>query len=79
MSTCSSEEILTDIMSPLFIFRDGSPVKAEHVRATLRWALTKLGLDPNFYGIHSLRIGRTTDLAKFNYSLEEIYKYIRDI
>ena len=47
-----------------------------------------LGLDDKLYGMHSLRIGRTTDLIKFNYSIEEIkimghwrsnvvFKYIR--
>ena len=70
------------------MFRDGSPVRPEHARATLQWAIDKLGLDSSLYGMHSLRIGRTSDLAKFNYSIEEIcrmghwrsnvvYKYIR--
>ena len=71
-----------------FIFRDGSPVKAEQAWAVLHQALKALGLDPSMYGIHSLRIGRTMDMAKFHFSIDEIrrvgrwrsnvvYKYIR--
>ena len=71
-----------------FIFRDGSNVKAENARQVLKTCLTNIGLNANNYGMHSLRVGRTTDLIKYNYSLEEvkrmgrwrsntIYKYIR--
>ena len=50
--------------------------------------LKRLNLEPGLYGMHSFRIGRATDLIKFNYSIEEvklmgrwrsnvIFKYIR--
>ena len=47
----------------LFIFRDGFPVTPAHAKATLKWVITKLGLDANVYGVHSLRIERSTDLG----------------
>ena len=75
---------------PFFIFKDGSSVKAENSREILRQLLERLGLDGTLYNMHSLRIGRTTDLIKYNYSFQEVkrmgrwrsnavYKYIRDI
>ena len=71
-----------------FIFSDRSPVTPEHARSVLKLTINKLGLDGSVYGMHSFRIGRTTDLIRFNYSVEEvklmgrwksnvIYKYIR--
>ena len=73
---------------PLFIFRDGSPVKVEMARNLLKLLITNLGLDASLYGLHSLRIGRTCDLVKFGFSMEEVkqkgrwtsntvYKYMR--
>ena len=72
-----------------FIFGDKSPVSADHARKLLKEVLKTLGLDPSVYGMHSLRIGRTSDLIKFQYSITEvkllgcwrsnvIYKYIRN-
>ena len=71
-----------------FVFRDGMPVTAENARTVLREAIAQLGLDNTIYDFHSFRIGRSSDMAKFGYSLEEIkrlgrwrsnivYKYIR--
>ena len=34
--------------------------------------LTVLGLNPAMYGFHSFRVGRTTDLIKYNYDIEEV-------
>ena len=72
----------------LFVFRDKPPVTPDNARKVLKLCLTGLGLDATLYGMHSFRVGRTTDLIKCNYSLEEvkhmghwqsnvIYKYIR--
>ena len=72
-----------------FVFRDKTPVDANQARKILKDILKILGLNPNVYGMHSLRIGRTSDLIKFNYSISEvkllgrwrsnvIYKYIRN-
>ena len=55
-----------------FIFRDKSPVQANHSRSVLKTLISRLGLDEKLYGMHSFRIGRTTDLVKFHYSIDEI-------
>ena len=71
-----------------FIFRDMSPVTPSHARNVLKIALNNLNLDNRLYGMHSFRIGRTTDLIKYNSSIDEvklmgrwksnvIFKYIR--
>ena len=73
---------------PFFIFRDGSPVTAVQARELLRTLLTNLGLDCSLYDMHSLRIGRTSDLVSFGYRISEVkaqgrwrssavYRYIR--
>ena len=72
-----------------FVFSDKSPVKPQHIRTTLRTLLSNLNLDPKLYDVHSLRGGRTVDLAKFNYNIERIktmgrwrsnavYRYLRN-
>ena len=55
-----------------FIFRDSSPVKAEHFRAVLKRAISDAGLQPDNYETHSLRISCTKDLFKAGYSIEKI-------
>ena len=72
---------------PFFVFRNGSAVMPQHVNTVLSTALICLGLDSKNYGMHSLCIGRATDMIKFHYSLEQVkragrwrsnivYKYI---
>ena len=72
----------------LFVHRDGSPVLAEQARKVLRLMISNIGLNPSVYDIHSLRIGRASDLIRYGYSLKEVkrmgrwksnavYKYIR--
>ena len=74
---------------PFFVFSDGSAITADATRRVLKIALKRLGLDPSLYTVHSLNIGRTSDLAKFGKSITEIrragrwrsgavYRYIRD-
>ena len=71
-----------------FVFRDFSPVTACYARSILKMIINKLNLDSRSYGMHNFHIGRTTDLIKYNYTLEEvkllgrwrsnvIYKYIK--
>ena len=71
-----------------FVFNDQSNVNSNHFRKTLKLTLRRLNLDDTLYNTHSLRIGRTTDLFKAGYSIEQIkhigrwrsnavYKYIR--
>ena len=73
-----------------FIFRDGSPATPQHVRVLLKECLQNIGLDPFLYGFHSFRVGRTTDLIKYHYSIEEVkrmgrwhtntvFRYIRHV
>ena len=72
-----------------FIYSDRSPVTAEATRKLLKDILKVLNLDPNLYSMHSLRIGRGSDLRKFNYPISEIkrlgrwrsnavFRYLRD-
>ena len=64
-----------DYFSPedqFFIFRDGSPVLPTHVRKVLKLCLNDMNLNSSLYGFHSLRVGRTTDLIKFKYAIEEV-------
>ena len=72
-----------------FVFSDRSPVTAENARSLLRNCLTKLGLNDRLYDLHSMRIGRSTELVKkFHFSIDEtkragrwrsscVFKYIR--
>ena len=72
----------------LFIFRDGSNLKAHHLRNLLRDILYSFKLEGNLYDTHSFRIGRATDLFKMGMDMENIkqmgrwksnavYKYLR--
>ena len=75
-------------MEPLFVFKNKTPVTPTQARKLLKDCIDTLGLDSEVYDIHSLRIGRTSDLIKFNYTIEEVkrmgrwksnavFKYIR--
>ena len=60
-----------------FIFRDGSPVTGDNAREVLKSCLSRLGLDPMMYGMHSFRVESrknyiNIDLIKYNYSIEEV-------
>ena len=57
---------------PFFVFADRSPVKPNQVRTLLRKLLDTLNLNSTLYDVHSFRIGRTCDLAKFGYSIDQI-------
>ena len=48
---------------PCFIFQDGSPVTPVQARQLLRLMLKKLGLNEVLYDMHSLRIGRCSDMV----------------
>ena len=55
-----------------FIFSDRSPVKAFHASNLLKKILKSVGIDETLYAMHSFRIGRTSDLVKFGYPIEEV-------
>ena len=78
-----------DDTEQLFIYRDGSPLTPAKTNSVLKWCISSLGLEAQFYSVHCCRIGRTSDLIKFGYSIEEVkrlgrwksnavYRYIRD-
>ena len=78
----------TNDCEPLFIFRDGQAVRPQQANLILKSMITNTGLDSTLYSMHSFRIGRTSDLIKFGYTIEEVqrmgrwrstavYKYIR--
>ena len=51
--------------SPYFLcFSDGSAIPTDELRKILRKLLTNLGFESNLYDVHSLRIGRASDLLK---------------
>ena len=71
-----------------FIFSDRSNVSSKNAREVLKSCLSCIGINPTLYGMHSFRIGQTSDLIRFSYSMEEIrrmgrwksnaiFKYIR--
>ena len=77
-----------DEQEQFFVYSDKSVVTLEAARKILRAAIGNLNLSAGLYDMHSFRIGRMSDLAKFGYGIEEIkrmgrwksnavYKYIR--
>ena len=72
----------------LFVYSDRSSVQPEAFRKLIRKLLFAVGLDGALYDTHSLHIGRSSDLIKYGYSVDEVkrmgrwrsscvYKYIR--
>ena len=57
-----------------FVFRDKQPVKPSHASAVLKLMIERLGLNSKFYSMHSFRIGRTSDLIKCKYPLDEVQR-----
>ena len=55
-----------------FVFSDGEPVMAHHMRELLRTLLRKLNLEAEFFDTHSFRIGRSSDLLKAGLTIEQI-------
>ena len=67
----------------LFVLRDKTPVTADMARALLRQLIDSIGLNSVLYNIHSLRIGRASDLIKYDYTVGRwkcnvVYKYFRN-
>ena len=63
-----------DDREPFFAMTDKSPLTPQQMRLCLKQALLATGFDASLYGVHSLRIGRTTDLLKLGLSVETIKK-----
>ena len=71
-----------------FVFSDLSPVASHHFRTVLNKLLMSINLNPKLYSSHSLRSGRSTDLIKAGFTVEQvkrlgrwrlnaIYKYLK--
>ena len=76
------------VSEQFFVFKDRSPVRAEHILKIIRLTIAKLNLNPKHFGTHSLRIRRCTDLVKDGCPIEKVkllgrwksnavFKYIR--
>ena len=65
-------ERIVDENEQFFIFRDGSPVKPYHLQKVLANSFRNLGINHKLYTVHSLRIGRSSDLLKQGYSVDQI-------
>ena len=62
-----------ELEEPFFVHSNKTPVTPSQLRAVLKQLLENVNLDPSLYGVHSLRIGRCSDmLLKYNYSLQEV-------
>ena len=57
---------------PFFFFADKSPVTPWQFGIVLKTILCKAGFDHKFYGLHSLQMGRSSDLFKLGLSVETI-------
>ena len=77
-----------DDQEAFFLFRDKSSLLPSHMRSTLKRMLHNLNIDETLYDTHSMHIGRSSDLIKFGYTIEQVklvgrwksnavYKYIR--
>ena len=71
-----------------FVSRDGTLVKAQQIRDTLKLALENLGLNSQLFDCHSFCAGRASQLIKLGYTVEQVkrigrwksnavYKYIK--
>ena len=59
---------------PFFVLSDKTVVSQSQISNCLKTLLKDTGFDCTLYSTHSLRIGRTTDLAKLGLSVETIKK-----
>ena len=78
-----------DEQEQFFVFAGRSLLKPNQFRSMLRALINRVSLDASLYDVHSFRIGRTCDLAKFGYSIKKIkamgrwksnavYRYIKN-
>ena len=67
----------TSDSEPFFVFRGGVPVQPHHMRKCLYTILDNIGKDATLFGMHSFRIGRSNDLAKYGVPVEKIMRLVR--
>ena len=77
-----------DINESFFVYADRRPLNANTLWATLHSIITSLNLNSSVYDFHSFRTGRSMDLLKFGFTVEQIkrigrwksnavYKYLK--
>ena len=57
---------------PLFVHKNGIGVPYNKFASKLKQYIGKAGLNPKYYGTHSFRIGRCTDLVQDGFSAAQI-------
>ena len=62
----------TSEMEPLFTFQHNCSIRPTHIRKLLRTAISRLGINASVYDFHSLRVGRTCNLIKMGYTVDEV-------
>ena len=60
------------VNGPLFVDSQGNMLTRYAISTVLNNVIAAIGLDPIYYNCHSFRIGRTTDLFRWNCSDEII-------
>ena len=55
-----------------FIFREKIPVTPTHIRTVLKRCIKDVGINERFYDCHSLRVGRTCDLVRLGFTIDEV-------
>ena len=78
-----------DNTESLFVYRDRSIVTQQSVRLVLKNLLTNLNLNPDYYGFHSFRAGRASDMyykmhamikeikSAGRWKLSAVYRYLK--
>ena len=69
-----SHPLSTHNSEQFFVFTDGSPVTASHVRKILKLAILNSGLNPTNYCVHGMHAGHASDLLRMGFSVETIKK-----
>ena len=81
--------MIDDSTEPLFIYRHKVQILPAQIHKVLKNAIVCLGIDASLYDFHSLRAGRTTELIKLGFSIEQVkrmgrwksnavYRYIKE-
>ena len=62
---------------PLFVFEDGTYLSRQKLICALNGTLVAAGIDPDFYKVHSFRIGAATTVATMGVQYSLIQKLVR--
>ena len=67
----------SELDMPIFRYRDGSPIKREHIQQYLELAAIAVGVPPGKMGSHSLRIGGATAMYHVSGDLQAVRRFGR--